>query len=395
LFARLALCCTSALLTSGGCDDDSSGSVDEFTRPDAGGSCPTHLDMTLLAESARSESGWTGQAYGIGPPAGSYSTVEIVECDDECRRCRFRGPVRGEQPVTTQRCVNDVRITCEADSDCGEDGQCRFMWPPFNGLTLCNVLYFEPNAGPESSPMQGVFDLATGQIEFEVLNIRVGVSLEGACGDCRGDTEAADGKADGTCSGTDTACDVAGTQALPPGSSSYECTPFSFDAISFGVPASGASTTPTFWTMDDTRPGCTDPAHAGESCWCGVCEDTALPCFSDEQCGPDSICGWPGPDPKLPLYKVAPNSCADTCIWDEVEQNGYCLDESGVEVGCLPQEGTIEVAAGAAVLEGYYLSTIGLLTCVPATGNPLVDDLSGLPGPLYYRSGFEVRPRFR
>src|SRR5688572_11245238 len=52
------------------CGDDSAGRVDEFSRADAADSaCPTHLDMTLLAESARSESGWTGRAYGIGPPA--------------------------------------------------------------------------------------------------------------------------------------------------------------------------------------------------------------------------------------------------------------------------------------------------------------------------------------
>lgn len=378
-----------------GCDDGDSGSVEEFTRPDAGAECPTHLDMTLLAESARSESGWTGQAYGIGPPAGSYSTVEIVECDEECRRCRFRGPVRGDQPVTHQRCINDVRTVCSEDSECGEGGLCRFMWPPFTGLGVCDLLYFEPTTGPDPSPMQGVFDLATGQIDFDVLNIRVGVSIEGRCGDCRQDVEAADGMADGTCSDTDVPCDVAGSQALPPGSSSYECAPFAFTALSFGVPASGASTTPTFWTMDDTRPSCTVPEYSSESCWCGVCEGTGVPCFSDEQCGPASSCGWPGPDPAEPLYRIAPDSCADSCVWDEETQSGSCLDGSGLEVGCLPRSGSIEVAAGAAVLEGYYLSTIGLLTCVPATGNAIVDNLSGLPGPLYYRSGFEVRPRVR
>ncbi len=378
------------------CGESPDGQVDEFSRADAADSaCPTHLDMTLLAESARSESGWTGRAYGIGPPAGAYSTVEIVECDEECRRCRFRGPVRGDQPVVHQRCLNDVRKTCSRDDECGEGGSCRFMWPPFNGLSVCDLLYFEPTDGPDPSPVRGVFDFATGHIDFDVQNIRVGVSLTGACGDCRQDREAGDGVTDGVCTNTEAACDVAGTQALPPGSTSYECAPHSFVDLSFGVPAGGASTTPTFWTMDETRPRCTVGEFSSMPCWCGVCTESAEPCFSDDQCGPESTCGWAGPDPEAPVYRVAPDSCAESCDWNEETQSGTCLDAGGIEVGCLPRSGSIEVRASAAVLDGYYLSTLGLLTCVPATGNPLIDDVSGLPGPLYFRAGFEVRPRFR
>jgi hypothetical protein len=269
------------------------------------------------------------------------------------------------------------------------------MWPPFTGLSVCNLLYFEPSDGPDPSPVQGVFDLATGDIDYDVNNIRVSVSATGRCGDCRQDVEAGDGLADGTCSNIDASCDVAGTQAFPPGSTSYECAPYSFADFSFQVPASGASTTPSFWTMDDTRPNCTADTFTSSSCWCGVCEETALPCFSDSQCGPGRACGWPGPDPKAPVYNVAPNGCAETCAWNEVTQSGSCLNTGGQEVGCLPGSGSIEVRASAAVLEGYYLSTIGLLTCVPATGQPAVDVVTGLPGPLYYRAGFEVRPRVR
>lgn len=380
----------------GGCGADSPGKVPVFSHADAAvESCPTHLDLTLLADSSRSESGWTGLAYGIGPLNGSYSTVEIIECDEDCRRCSFHGPVRGDQPAVHQRCLNDVSTICSQDEDCGEGGMCRFMWPPFNGFNFCDLVYFEPTGEPDPSPMRGVFDFATGQIDFDALNLRVGISLAGVCGDCDHD-DAADGQARGTCRNTGAACDVAGTQDTPPLTSSYDCAPLSFTDLGFGVPASGASTTPTFWTMDDTRPKCTVPEYSELSCWCGVCED-GTPCFSDDQCSPGSTCGYPGEDPANPQYKVQPDACVGSCDWDEATQSGTCTNAGGGTVGCLPRSGTIEVRAGAKVEvpNGYYLSTIGLLTCVPATDNEAINLNSGLPGPLYYRADFEVRPRVR
>lgn len=377
----------------------SSGDVDEFTRADgAPDVLPTHLEFALITEQSRSDPGWTGGAHGSGPPGGSVSMSEIVECDEDGRRCRFRGPVRGDEPVVNQRCLGNTALECETDDDCGDTGPCRFMFPPFAGndvTPICSEAYFEPTGADDPSPSMGVFDFATGDIDYTTLNIHVGISLTGNCVDCLGDAQPRDGNKDGHCGDSEVACDVHGTTTDPPGSPSFDCGPHDFRSLDLPIPASGASTTPTSWTLDDSRPHCTVSPFTALECWCGVCEDTATPCASDAECGEGGSCGWPGEDAGNPTYRTAPDSCEGTCDWDEETSVGTCDNADGVEVGCLPRSGTVEVQGGAEVLDGYYVSTIGLLTCMPASGSALLDGIAGFPGPLVYQSSYRVTPVVR
>jgi hypothetical protein len=372
--------------------------VEVFSRDGAGASCPTAFDLSLLASDSRSDPGWTGAAYGDGPPAGSFVSSRVVECDDECRRCRFEGPVRGPQPIVNQRCIGDLKTVCASDAECQVDGMdfgpCRFMFPPFAGLdaAVCSVITFEPtpDGGP---PFSGVADLLTGELDFDVLSIKALIAL-GTCASCLGDPMHGDGMPEGMCEGDQATCDVAGVLSEPPIFTSYDCAPGDYrNSFELVIPADGASTTPKFWTLDDSRPNCTVSPFQALHCWCGVCEDSALPCFSDAQCGAGSSCGWPGPIPGMPQYRVAPDSCTTPCEWNEETQSGSCLRGDGRRVGCLPRSGTIAVRGGTVLREGYNVTTIGLLTCMPSSGDPTLDTIAGFPGPLYYQASYEVRSR--
>src|SRR5688572_30886159 len=147
--------------------------------------CPTHFDLELIGSESRFDPGFSGVAHGVGPTTGSHLTVEVTECDAECRRCRFRGPVRGlPGEIVTQRCLNDVSKVCAADADCaGTTGPCRFTFPPIPVPTTaqvptCSIVYFELVYRVDTSPIQGVMDLATGESDNEVMNIFVRSAIE-------------------------------------------------------------------------------------------------------------------------------------------------------------------------------------------------------------------------
>jgi hypothetical protein len=95
----------------------------------------------------------------------------------------------------------------------------------------------------------------------------------------------------------------------------------------------------------------------------------------------------------MPQYRVAPDSCTTPCEWNEETQSGSCLRGDGRRVGCLPRSGTIAVRGGTVLREGYNVTTIGLLTCMPPSGDPTLDTIAGFPGPLYYQASYEVRSR--
>jgi hypothetical protein len=391
---------TVAIALSTGLACSSPGSELDFTRPDARPTiAPTHLEFAMLSELSRSDPGWSGTIHGIGPPGGSIATVEVTECDDELRRCRFRGPVRGDEPIVSQRCVNDVSLTCAADEDCGDGGRCRHMFPPIQDSNqppnppTCQVVYFEPVGPDDPMASYGVIDLWTGDIDYSVLNIRAGISLAGVCQNCLGDAEPRDGSADGHCGDTEIASDVAGTSTDPPASTSFDCES-KFEDLELAIPAGGASTTPLRWTLDDSRPKCTVSPFTALDCWCGVCEGSATACASDAECGEGGVCGWNGGGTGEPIYKVKPDACVDACAWDEVLQKGTCVDAVGNTVGCFPRTGSMEVRGSAEVRDGYYVSTLGLLTCMPATGNALLDSLSGFPGPLFYQTAYRITPLY-
>src|SRR5262245_8118887 len=110
-------------------------------------SCPTHMDFELFASESRFDAGYGGLGHGIKMVDGSRFTVEITQCDDDCRRCRFQGPVASDQPVKSQRCLTNIAIPCTSNADCPGNSDCRFMFPPLSHSVLgavdtCSVAFF-------------------------------------------------------------------------------------------------------------------------------------------------------------------------------------------------------------------------------------------------------------
>jgi hypothetical protein len=365
--------------------------------------CPTYLDLEFDGKNSRFDPGWTGRAHGVGLPNESRVSVKIDECEDDCRRCRFHGPVRGDPvktPVINQRCLKKVSRICETDDDCGPnnvDGPCRFMFPPIASEQsgTCTIAYFEPRAGAgDPSPVQGFIDLATGEADLPLLNIQLSVSL-GDCEDCKDDMTHSDAIAEGQCETTKVACDIHGPGAAISQSTSFDCPPDpGVTTIVLGT--NGTSTSSVVWTMDGTRPACTHPSAGGKPCWCGVCSDNGLPCTGDQDCPANSRCGAAqGPIPRQVPWLVANNSCPDTCNYDPVTQRGLC---PGTDLKCFPDTGTIVATGGSEVQTGYLVSQLANLICMPSFNTDgismFLDMFSGFPGPFLFEARFRVEMRF-
>lgn len=370
-------------------------------RPPA--SCPTHLDLELVARESRFKAGWSGNTHGVGLATGSKFSVEVVSCDEECRRCKYRGPVRADpalQPVISQRCLNGVSQTCELDDDCAPGtGPCRFMFPPITvatgALPTCSIPYFEPIAGDDPSPVQGTSDLFTGEADLPVLNLNIQVAAGAACLECQGDPQPFDGAPGGACGGPGgAACDVSGIGTVASELTSYDCEPAGFLTLTIPLPASGTSTASRRWTLDDSRPMCLANGTPSQTewCFCGVCSD-GTPCTSKLDCPSSSACS-PPPAMGMPMYTVNNNGCADTCNWSEATRSGTCSDAP--EKSCFPDGvlGQSMIAAGeAAVGDGFLISQLANLTCLPSFGNPGIDMFGGFPGPVLFEARFLVTQR--
>ena len=365
-------------------------------RPAA--ACPSFLDLELIGADSRFDPGWTGNTHGVGLPTGSQTTVEL-ECDAACRRCKFHGPVRGDPvlaPVINQRCLNDVSKVCAADADCGGVGPCRFVFPPIATklANTCSLAYFEPVAGPDPSPVQGVIDLQTGQSDLPVLNMLIAISVE-SCANCLGDPKPFDGVAGGTCNTpTPRACDVNGIGTVMTGTTSYDCPPSPAQStIVLGT--SGTSTSSVTWTMDDNHPRCTASSVSGQRCWCGMCSNGA-PCTANKDC-PDRMCGSAqGPPPANNLWAVANNSCTGKCNWNATTQTGTCADNPALP--CFPDSGSMIATGAAEVHDGFYITQLANLICLPSFNSgsfvgAAVDKLGGFPGPFRFQARFRVTTR--
>jgi hypothetical protein len=368
--------------------------------------CPTHLDMELIGSESRFLPGWSGTAHGVGPVTGSNGRVEIVSCDAECRRCTFRGPVPRDPsvfPVDGRRCLYDVSRTCTVDDDCGPvgaDGPCRDVYPPVisqaGPLPTCVLIYFEPYGPDMEPPIQGTIDLLTGELDMAVLNTYVKVAVE-ACGECQGDMGNFDGIPEGTCVGgtqnPGAPCDVHGLGTSIVGSTSYDCPPGDgLLPLIIPLPAHGSSTATHQWTMDpETRPDCTR-SGANKPCWCGVCDDGS-PCTQNADCMTGN-CGadnsGPGGDPPDYPWNTDNHNCASTCDWDPVTQTGTC---AGSGTSCYPDTGSIVARGESEVRDGFYVSEIANLLCMPAFGDSSVDPIGGFPGPLLFEARYRVTPR--
>jgi len=360
--------------------------------------CPTHLDLELIGRESRFDPGSSGLTHGVGLATGSDLSVEIFDCDDECRRCRFRGPVRGDpaiEPVISQRCLNSVSVPCATDADCpGASGPCRFVFPPIAtraaGVPTCSLAYFEPVAEPDPSPVQGVVDLFTGESDMPVLNLLIQIAIGSSCIDCTGDPMPFDGVRGGTCTGGTTACDINGIGTVIASQTSYDCPPPP-SGLGIALPVNGTSTASRKWTLDATRPRCTQGGTStAEPCFCGVCSN-GKPCTSSLDC-PSGACGFAGTS-TAPV-NVSNNGCSGTCNWNEATQRGTCSDTP--TKSCYPDGaiGQTLIATGEAVVgDGFYITQLADLTCLPSFGNPLLDAIGGFPGPFLFESRFRVTPR--
>jgi hypothetical protein len=390
-----------AVVVAAGCHHDPA-SIGDSRAPRV---CPAHLDLSLIGASSRFDPGWSGAAHGIGLDDGSSFSVDVTDCDPECRRCRFRGPVRGDPsaPVVSQRCLDDVSRTCDDQNACST-GACRFMFPPISANVVvpsCVIAYFEPLTGlPDPSPVQGVIDLVSGEADLSLLNIYITASINGLCENCIGaDVSPNDGVKGGMCEKSGKACDVNGTGTLKPASTtSYDCPPPA-GTLTIALPMNGTATSNRAWTMSTTRPKCTATSAGTKSCWCGMCRDGST-CIEDHDCAVGSCGASAGPPPKNIAYSVANNSCTDAggdaCVWNASTQRGHCKVMTNKP--CFPDTGTMFARGEAQVGDGFYVIQLANIVCMPAfsDGSPLgnlLDGASGFPGPFLYEARFRVDPR--
>lgn len=360
--------------------------------------CPAYLDLDFFAKDSRFDPGWTGGTHGVGLANGSRLSVKVDECDPDCVRCRFHGPVRGDPakwPVINQRCLQNISKICAADGECGTDGPCRFVFPPIASQisSTCTLAYFEPFKGGD--PVQGVINLLTGDADMPVLNIQLSLRRNN-CVNCMGDPTFADGMAGGTCEQTQVACDRHGTGTAVASATSFDCPPGpQITQIPLGT--NGTSTSSVVWKMDATRPLCTqkDAKNALKRCWCGVCDDGS-PCASNQDCKMGGACGAAKPPGATDnIWNVANNSCPGKCNFDAATQRGTC---AGTSTPCFPDDGEMVATGATEVQKELVISQLANLICMPSfnTGDlvgAIVDAAGGFPGPFLFEARFSVARR--
>jgi hypothetical protein len=359
--------------------------------------CPTHLEFAAIGQNMRADVGWNGVSHRTRFPQGTMFTVETFDCDEDCRRCRVRGPVRNDpvvNPVVSQRCLDDVSIACSNDDEC-PTGDCRFIYSPMingdEGLT-CLLFYFEPTVdGDYKSSIQGTFDMYTGESQLQVFNMALALTFFGRCEQCQGDTTPFDGSKDGVCAATPGVnCDVSSiaNSAASPFNLSYDCprvesgSPLNWP-VRVETPTNHIGTASQVWTMHDDKPFCTAAGHTSDRCWCGECDDTGLPCENNSDC-PTGTCNAGDGVP------TKPHACpVGDCIWDDATQTGECANGTP----CFTNDGEIRVPGDNHVMDGFYISRLAGLQCLPATGIQSTDQIIGLPGIMYSTTPYRVTPR--
>lgn len=359
--------------------------------------CPAYLDLEFFAKDSRFDPGWSGSTHGVGLATGSRLSVKVDECDPDCVRCKFHGPVRGDPakwPVINQRCLQNISRICAADGECGAEGPCRFVFPPIASQisTTCTLAYFEPFQGGE--PLQGTLNLVTGEADMPVLNIQLSLRLN-SCVNCNGDPTFADGVAGGKCEQTEVACDRHGTGTAVASTTSFDCPPGA-EITQIALGTNGTSTSSVVWTMDSTRPACTEKTakDAVKRCWCGVCDD-GTPCIASKDCKAGTCGAAKPPGTTSIAWNVANNSCPGACNYDAMTQRGACM---ATNAPCFPDDGEMVANGATEVHPEFLISQLANLICMPSfnTGNPVgafVDAVGGFPGPFLFEARFRVETR--
>lgn len=378
-----------AVLSPLSCDEDDEERVAADDDDSLAGQCPTHIRTRRIRghQDARLDIGWTGGGHAATQPDGLNLSLELFDCDEECRICRVRGPVDNVVGVSNRRCINDLGTACVSDAECGDGGECRYIY--LSPTTITGTSYFftflEPLTPDDAEklgvasfePVQGVFDTLTGELDFNVFNNRVALG-SGIPANCIGDISAEDGVKDGTCEDTGTPCDVHSTGV---GSIAFS---WSFDCdyrpvtIDYPTVLHGMGTTGVRWTMDDSRPLCSAEGVEDQHCWCGACDnDPTLPCQSDDDCNGGTCTNAAN------AVLAKNNACVDECQYDEATNRGTCTNVNGNPLPCFPNGGTIDIRGSNLIRDDFYVATLAVLSCAAESENPITDVTLGLPGIVY------------
>ncbi len=395
-------------------DGTTQGNADDASGSGGEPGCPTHIKTERIASLVSLSYGWTGVGHGADPVDGMVVSYALVDCEDDCRRCRFEGPVANAEgtPNDPRRCLNDWPNSCETDADCGDgktEGSCQpSLIPPVQRTTSWTWGYAArlseaqmEQFGTESNfGAQGVVNLASGDMDFEILNTRVALG-PGFAENCVDDSTPDDGIRDGMCEESGNPCDVATISAN--GALSFDCS-WPPNLIDFALPFHGLTSGGVLWQMTDDRPDCT--GVPGTKCWCGVCSnDENQPCQLDADC-PGGTCGNPGAKDD-PIVTV-PSVCAPgaECEWDPQTVSGTCENSGGGISPCFPTDGSWSVAGATAVQEEFFTSTMAQLSCLPQVDpdrliilDPVndvsLDEAFGFPGPIVQVVPLKVTPEYR
>jgi hypothetical protein len=454
----------SVVFAATGCKETKSGTQVDAS-PD-GPMCKPPIGFTFSAIEDRSLAsfGWTGTVHNVRVTDGTPFGVKVTHCDGCDGVCTFEGPVAPKGAVNRRRCLNRMSITCEQDSDCPNDNTpyrtCVFMYDPPAATPLvglggkrgaCAWSYI-PNPGPDEIPtIMGTIDQASGELNIQNLQVYLplngaGGMYRGACVECIGDDIANDGIKNGICmqtgrGGPDGAddpspdigqpCDIHRYGNVPgyEGNYSMDCSPTV--RANDGTPnIFGGVFTSSGYQIEITEssPDCTDPAFAGEKCFCGACPDGVTSCLSDADCG-GAKCGYlpPNCDPNpLPftdqgtlnpdynpmfapgqcrgattnthITMVGGNSCRNgLCDWDPEAGVGTCISKlTNQPVGCYPSGiGTKLVAPGGARRVGsVYIADTGTARCNRFVPSAVLNAQLGLPGLTFQKRSFRIIPEY-
>jgi len=433
---------------------------------------PTGFTFEAVGDRSFISVGWTGLTHDIATPDGMPFGVKVTGCTSPTGACTFTGPEAPQNPVNRKRCLNHMRQTCQSDGECTigdvQFAQCVFIYdvpaaipqPGNNGNKGgCAFSFFAPAAR-----FNGSFDLGSGELNIQGFGVQIvqnGTAqtatfgnFRGTCMECMGDTTPNDGKQDGRCKKITRAgqnvdpsldvempCDVHryGNLRDYTGAYSMDCSP-TMQRTDPILPFGATLTSSGFQIQTNAAsPNCSDPAFAGEKCFCAMCADNATACTSNADCG-GAQCGAPLPancdlNP-MPLMEMPvgsgilvtnpafvgtsapmqckgtnisatrPNSCLrGDCTWDKDTGTGTCMSLlTGQPVGCFPRTapGTVN-GVGALVRapggthrspnNNVWVVDSGFARCAAAQ-TPAFNGQIGLPGLSFQKRSFRVIPEY-
>lgn len=446
----------------GGDPDDNSGNTDAKQ-------CVPPVGFTFSAIGTKSFAsfGWTGAIHNVAVTDGTPFGVKVKQCDGCDGVCSFDGPTPPVSPVNRLRCLNRSSKVCTQDSECPNDGtpyrKCVFIYdaPVGNPLVgsggkigACGWSYIPIAAAGQPPSIVGTIDQTSGEVNLQSLIVNLpfngtGGTYRGSCAECIGDPIANDGIKGGTCMPTlkgqqsdpsldiGMPCDIHRFGNIPgfEGNYSLDCSPTvrTTDGppnVFGGVFNSGGYQI----SITEQSPNCTDPAFAGQKCFCGACPDGLTSCLSNADCG-GATCGFlpTGCNPNPPPYRAdgsvnpdfnpmfAPHQCRTTgtpdagdaaqkqvtvggntcidgmCNWNAELGLGSCISKLNMQrVGCYPTGiGASVIAPGRATRTGgVFIVDTATALCNRITPSPAVNGQIGLPGLTFQKRSFRISPEY-